>query len=118
MAREVSIEGLGNSLGGNPVKINPKPLQRPGHHRIEQEVVIGGPEDVGDRRMYLHVEELRQLLEQAEKSRSRRVVLHHAGVKVTTFRTSKGHVYQAWQIVGGKLESEEPEIFTALEGGL
>lgn len=91
------------------VRLIDRPVQPPSHHLRLRTYVAGGPDEVGDRRLYLSVEELEQLLGVARSSELRRVVVHYAGVRVDEYEdtTDAGHRWEVWHLLGGHLEPEQ-----------
>lgn len=74
---------------------------------VLRDVVYGGPsvEPTADRRLYLEVAELRQLLALAERSPTQRVVIHHAGLRVRRVQDGT-HAVDVLSIVGAPLQPE------------
>ena len=74
---------------------------------VLRDVVYGGPqvEPTVDRRLYLELAELRQLLALAERSPTQRVVIHHAGVRVRRVQDGT-HAVDVLSIVGDHVQSE------------
>ncbi len=85
-------------------------IQLAGRPTVVRDVQYGGEGDPTDRRLVLHVAQLRQLLEVAEASLTQRVVLHGFGVRVQQLRDKSGHVYEHCTFVGCKLEAEAPPL--------
>ena len=85
-------------------------LQVAGKPVVLRDVQYGGEEDPTDRRLILHVAQLRELLAVAEASLTQRVVLHGFGVRVQTLRDRTSHVYEHCTFVGCKLEAETPPL--------
>lgn len=81
-------------------------LQLAGRPTVVRDVQYGGEQDPTDRRLVLHVAQLRALLAQAEDSLTQRVVLHGFGVRVQLLRDRSGHMYEHCTFVGVKLEPE------------
>lgn len=81
-------------------------LQLPGRPTVLRDVQFGGDDDPTDRRMVLHVAQLRELLAVAEDSLTKRVVLHGVGIRVQVLRANDGHVYEHCTLVASKLEAE------------
>ena len=72
--------------------VRPNPLQMgPGYPEVLGDRTIGGPEDPADRRLVLGVDDLQRLLDIARESPSRRVVLHHFGLRVQLLRSREDH---------------------------
>lgn len=80
--------------------VNASPLQRPGADQIVRTAVVGGPNKPGDRRIYLSVATLSQLLDVARSSAMQRVQVDRAGVRVDLYRSDTGHEYEVWSLVG------------------
>lgn len=81
-------------------------LQLPGRPTVLRDVQFGGDDDPTDRRMVLHVAQLRELLAVAENSLTQRIVMHNFGVRVQLLRAKDGHVYEHCTLVASKLEAE------------
>ena len=100
-------------LGGGPLDprnvltVNRSPLQRPGGDKLLRTAVTGGPSKGGDRRVYLSVDLLAQLLEVARSSTMRRVQVDRAGVRVDLYQRPDGHRYEVWTLVGCKPRPED-----------
>lgn len=73
-------------------------FQRPGSPEVLRKVQF--PDTDGDRRLYVDVGTLRQLLQMAEASVTHRVVIHSVVVEVEQLRDKTGHVFEAWTFVG------------------
>lgn len=77
-------------------------VDRPGQARTLQKVRF--PDDgngllATDRRMFLHIDDLRKLLEIAESSLTQRVVFHGVGLEIEQ-RQVGDHVMEVWALVG------------------
>jgi hypothetical protein len=99
----MSVPILGLS---NLVRINYSPLQAPGTHTKVREVDVGGEGDSGDRRMFLSVRELEELLAVARSSLTGRVVMHGVSLRVATYQDRKGHRYDVLKIGSSHVEPE------------
>lgn len=66
-------------------------LQEPKHDTIVRRVRI--PDKPGDQRLYLHIDDLENMLRIARSSPSQRVVIHDLGLVVETRQTKTGHRY-------------------------
>lgn len=80
------------------LEINNTPLQD-GRGTVIKQFTFGGPNTARDSRMFLHAIELEHLLHIARASKTNRVVLHRAGLVVTTRRSPSGHVYEEFRLV-------------------
>lgn len=77
-------------------------VDRPGQARILKRVRF--PDDgngliATDRRIHMHVDDLRKLIQVAEQSPLQRVVFHGAGVEIE-LREIGGHRFENWTILG------------------
>ena len=95
----------------NVLKINVSPVQRPGTDRLIRTAVVGGPNKEGDRRVYLSVELLKNLLEIARSSPMRRCEVTRAGVRVDLYLTPNGHQYEVWTLIGANPRPEQVPQF-------
>lgn len=75
------------------------------------ERVLGGPGK--DLRLFLSVTLLEHTLDRARASRTRRAVIHGAGLVLDTYRTPLGTVYQIVTVAGRKPIPEDPAIVGA-----
>lgn len=66
-------------------------LQEPNHDQIVRRVRI--PDVPGDQRLYLHIDDLENMLRIARSSPAQRVVIHDLCLVVETRRTKRGHSY-------------------------
>lgn len=83
------------------VKANASPLQSPVTDERLLTEIVAGPDQPGDRRLFLSASTLEALLAMARASPMGRVVLFDVGVRIDTYRSpATGHTYEAWQIVG------------------
>jgi hypothetical protein len=78
----------------------------PGEKLAER--VLGGPSS--DLRLFLSVSLLEHLLDRARVSRTRRAIIHGAGLVIDTYRTPTGGVYQIVTVAGRKPVPEDPAI--------
>lgn len=72
------------------------------------ERVLGGPST--DLRLFLSAFLLEHTLDRARASRTRRAVIHGAGLVLDTYRTPTGSVYQIVTVAGRKPVPEDPAI--------
>ncbi len=73
--------------------------------------VLGGPST--DLRLFLSVSLLEHLLDRARVSRTRRAVIHGAGLVLDTYRTPAGAIYQIVTVAGRTPVPEDPAILGA-----
>ena len=86
------------------VRVIGNPLQKPGHAEILRVVIFPSDDNpiasAGDRRLILDVATLDQLAEVAKHSLTKRVVIHHAGIRVETRCDRSGHIWEVWKLTG------------------
>lgn len=88
-----------------------RPFQPPGQDVVVREVCVPVDVDHGlDVRCYLHADDLQKLLDLARASRTQRVVVHGAQVRLVDYRGGDGHVYTALTFRGRIAEPEDPTI--------
>ena len=92
------------------VKKNTMPLQRAGQDRILRHYTLGGPNCDRDVRMYLELADLEHLVKIAKQSRSKRVILPRAGIKVVVRQSHGGHVYETFHIESLLPVAEVPPV--------
>ena len=95
----LDLARLGLTAAGAP-RINAQPLQIPGRDKLVRTAEVMGPDEPGDRRVYLSVALLEQCLERARASGVQRCVLHGAGVRVKLFEKPNGDRYEVWELTG------------------
>lgn len=88
-------------------------LQRPGQPEVIRKVQF--PDREGDRRLYLDLPALRQLVELAERSATHRVVIHGVVVEVEQLRDQRGHVFESWTF-NGHVAPEGATLDDAMKG--
>ena len=102
----------------NVLTVNASPLQRGAGDVLVRSAVVGGPDVAGDRRVYLSSGLLAGLLDHARTSTMGRVRVDRAGVRVDLYRTSTGHEYEVWTLVGADPHPEPlPAAIAALASG-
>lgn len=87
-------------------RVEDRPLQIPGRHRLVRDSTLGGPDVAVDARMILSREDLESMLEVARASLTGRVVLKRPGIRVRLFEDPAGHRYEIWTIVAAEAEAE------------
>ena len=90
----------------NVLKVNARPLQLPGRDKLLRTSVVGGPETGGDRRMFLSVKLLTELLECARESPVMRAQVNYTGVRVDLYQRPDGHQYEVWTLIGSAPKPE------------
>lgn len=96
-------------------RVNDNPLQLPGTDTCLKSVVIGGPEEPGDRRLFLDVELLGHLMAMARVSGTRRVEVPRVGVRVDLYQQPNGHRYEVWKFIGANPRPEPlPPVVSSL----
>lgn len=102
----------------NIMEVNSRPLQPGTGDTLVRTAVVGGPEKGGDRRVYLSVKLLAQLLDCARSSNMQRVIVDRAGVRVDLYRAAGGHEYEVWTLIGANPRPEPiPDFVKAASGG-
>jgi hypothetical protein len=96
------------------VQVNERPLQRPGLDRLVRTATVGGPDQQGDRRVFLSAPLLEQCLRVARSSSTGRCALDRAGVRIDLYEDGKGHTYEVWTLIG---IGPKPEPLPAVLGG-
>jgi len=84
------------------LKINHNPLQRPQQDELLRETVFGGPEAGRDVRLYLDAKTLEHLLGVARSAACQTAFVGRAGICIQVYKSSNGHCYEVWRIVGDK----------------
>lgn len=83
------------------VAINERPLQSAGHRdALIRTATLAGPDEGGDRRVFLSRELLRRCLDVAEASPVGMARLDQAGLRVDLYRAPDGHTYEVWTLLG------------------
>ncbi len=90
----------------NVMQINASPLQMPGRDKLLRTSTLCGPELAGDRRLYLSVQMLAELLEVARSSPMSRVRVNRVGVRVDLHVDNSGHEYENWTLIGANPRPE------------
>lgn len=110
-----NLDALGK--GRAPMIENTSPLQRVPGLVLQHQAVIGGPESPMDIRLSLSVDVLESMLEAARRSRTKRCVVHNAGIIVETwYSPAEQHQFQELKVVGRKPAPEDPLILRNLTG--
>jgi hypothetical protein len=81
----------------------------PGEKLGEQ--VLGGPHT--DLRLFLSVSLLNHMIGRARASRTKRAVVHNAGLVIDTYRTPTGAIYQIVTVAGRQPVPEDPAVLLA-----
>lgn len=96
------------------VTVTRNPLQRPGQPEVLRKVQF--PDRAGDRRLYIDVAALEQMLAMARASVTHRVVLHGVTVEVELVRSKlDGHEYEVWTF-NGQAAPEGATLDDAMKG--
>ena len=98
-------------LENHRMVVNEKPITPTAGDVLLRSAEIGGPDQDGDRRLYLDAQTLRKLLSMAEASPTQRVRIDRAGVRVDLWREASGHQFEAWTFIGC---DPRPERFLGL----
>ena len=99
-------------------RVNANPLQLPGRDRVVRTVTTAGPDEPGDRSLYLDSRTLAMLLDIARSSATGRVRVPRCGVRVDLYEQPDGHRYEVWRFIGGAPEPEPmPAVAEALMRG-
>ena len=102
----------------NLIESNFNPLQIPGRDRLVSSSTVGGPDMSGDRRVYLSIGMLEELVRIAGQSSMRRAMLVQAGVKVDLYERPDGHRYEVWTLIGrGPMPEPASGLIGSLRGG-
>ena len=80
--------------------VRQRPLQDPNQDECLREYQLGGTHSNRDVRFIADTETLEALLEVAKLSRTGRVILHRAGIKMKVKRARTGHVYETLHLTG------------------
>ena len=76
------------------------PLQDPSQDEILREYQLGGVHSDRDVRFIMDAETLEALLEVANLSATRRVILNRAGIRMKVRRARTGHIYETLHLDG------------------
>jgi hypothetical protein len=92
------------------LRVNDKPVTPQAGNTLLRSADVAGPDEEGDRRIFLDAKMLEQLLEMARKSPTQRVRIDRAGVRVELWRNAEGRDFEVWTFTG---INPHPERFLA-----
>lgn len=86
------------------------PIQSPGGDRLIAETYVPERGHNLDVRIILHEADIEKMLEVARASKTRRLVIQNASIRIRQFVGGDGHAYSCLTLCGSEARPEDPAI--------